>query len=217
VNEVSGLRARKKQESRRKIVAEAERLFRERGYERVRMIDIAQAAEVSEPTLYNYFPSKEHLIFDMDQELEERIVACIKGVAPSKALVEAVRKESLRFLGDLSRSGAGKATHSAIRPAKRGSATGVAPNEFADCASRRRNPPCGEQTEDLSNYRTDSRPIHCGGIRGHSRGVWRRQIEREKREATTAGNSVSGESDPGQPRGLGAACLTSHDSQMLRM
>jgi len=110
VNEVSGLRARKKQESRRKIVAEAERLFRERGYERVRMIDIAQAAEVSEPTLYNYFPSKEHLIFDMDQELEERIVACIKGVAPSKALVEAVRKESLRFLGDLSRSGAGKPT-----------------------------------------------------------------------------------------------------------
>jgi AcrR family transcriptional regulator len=110
INEAGGLRARKKQECRRRIAAEAERLFRERGYERVRMIDIAQAAEVSEPTLYNYFPTKEHLIFDMDQELEERIVGGIKGLAPGKELVEAVRTESLRFLTDLSRSGAGKAT-----------------------------------------------------------------------------------------------------------
>ena len=74
------------------------------------MIDIAQAAEVSEPTLYNYFPTKEHLIFDMDQELEERIVGSIKGLASGKDLVVAVRKGALRFLDDLSRSTAGKAT-----------------------------------------------------------------------------------------------------------
>lgn len=74
------------------------------------MIDIAQAADVSEPTLYNYFPTKEHLIFDMDQELEERIVACIQGLAPGKPLVEAVRTGALRFLDDLCRSTAGKVT-----------------------------------------------------------------------------------------------------------
>ena len=104
------MRARKKRECRRKIAAEKERLFRERGYRQVRMIDIAEAAEVSEPTLYNYFPTKEHLIFDMDQELEGRIVGCIKDLAPGKDLVEAVRKEALGFLDDLSRSSAGKAT-----------------------------------------------------------------------------------------------------------
>lgn len=110
IHEAGGLRARKKRECRRKIAAEAERLFRERGYRQVRMIDIAEAAEVSEPTLYNYFPTKEHLIFDMDQELEGRIVGCIKDLAPGKDLVEAVRKEALGFLDDLSRSSAGKAT-----------------------------------------------------------------------------------------------------------
>jgi len=110
IHSAGGLRASKKQGCRRRIAAEAERLFRERGYQHVRMIDIARAAEISEPTLYNYFPTKEHLIFDMDQELEERIVGCIKGLAPGKELVEAVRRGALRFLDDLCQSNAGKAT-----------------------------------------------------------------------------------------------------------
>ena len=110
MNDAGGLRARKKQECRRRIAAEAERLFRERGYQQVRMIDIAEAAEISEPTLYNYFPTKEHLIFDMDQELEERIVGCIKGLRPGSEFDEAVRKEALRFLNDLCQSNAGNAT-----------------------------------------------------------------------------------------------------------
>lgn len=110
MHESLGLRERKKQQCRKRIAAEVERLFRERGYEHVRMVDIAQAAEVSEPTLYNYFPTKEHLIFDMDQELEERIVGCIKGLTPGKKLVEAVRKEALRFLEDLVRSSPGETT-----------------------------------------------------------------------------------------------------------
>jgi AcrR family transcriptional regulator len=105
--EDGGLRARKKQETRSKIVAEAERLFRERGYSRVRMIDVAKAADVSEPTLYNYFPTKEHLVFDMDQELEERIVACIQGVTPGKKLMAAVRAGALKFLDDLCGSSPG--------------------------------------------------------------------------------------------------------------
>lgn len=109
IHDAGGLRARKKHECRKRIAAEAERLFRERGYRHVRMIDIAQAAEVSEPTLYNYFPTKEHLIFDLDRELEERIVGCIEGLTPGKELVEAVRDGALRFLDDLCRSNAGKA------------------------------------------------------------------------------------------------------------
>jgi len=104
------LRARKKQECRRRIAAEAERLFRERGFQHVRMIDIAQAADVSEPTLYNYFPTKEHLVLDMDQELEERIVGCVKGLKPGSELVEAVRTGALNFLDDLCQSSAGKPT-----------------------------------------------------------------------------------------------------------
>jgi hypothetical protein len=47
-------------------------------------------------------------VFDMDQELEERIVACIQGLPPGKKLIAAVRQGALRFLDDLCRSGAGK-------------------------------------------------------------------------------------------------------------
>jgi AcrR family transcriptional regulator len=54
-----GLRERKKRQTKQRIADEAASLFRLRGYETVRISDIAAAAEVSEQTLYNYFPSKE--------------------------------------------------------------------------------------------------------------------------------------------------------------
>src|SRR5215472_17565679 len=58
-----GLRNRKKQQTRKTIATVAAELFNSRGYENVRMRDLAHAADVSEQTLYNYFPTKEHLIF----------------------------------------------------------------------------------------------------------------------------------------------------------
>jgi AcrR family transcriptional regulator len=39
-------------------MATAATLFAERGYEHVAVIDIARAAEVSEQTIFNYFPTK---------------------------------------------------------------------------------------------------------------------------------------------------------------
>jgi Bacterial regulatory proteins, tetR family len=42
-------------------------LFAERGYGHVAVSDIAKAAEVSEPTVYNYFPTKERLVLDRDE------------------------------------------------------------------------------------------------------------------------------------------------------
>ena len=52
----------------------------------MRMIDIARAADVAEQTLYNYFPTKEHLIFDMDQEFEaESLLLCFAEILTSLA------------------------------------------------------------------------------------------------------------------------------------
>lgn len=108
-NSVEGLRTRKKKETRHKIAEVAAELFKSHGYENVRMRDIALAADVSEQTLYNYFPSKEHLIFDQQQEFEALIVNTVTGKPEGVPLSEALRHRATQFLHDLSQN-AGKAT-----------------------------------------------------------------------------------------------------------
>ena len=58
-----GLRERKKQQTRQLIAETARRLFGERGFERVTVAEIARAANVSEQTVFNYFPTKEDLVY----------------------------------------------------------------------------------------------------------------------------------------------------------
>jgi AcrR family transcriptional regulator len=95
------LRVRKKRQTRERIAAVAARLFRTHGYERVRMRDIAKAADVAEQTLYNYFPTKEHLVFDRDQEFEQQLVNVVRQRRLGTTIASAVRREATRFLGEL--------------------------------------------------------------------------------------------------------------------
>lgn len=62
MNEPPGLRARKKARTHDAIAGAAISLFLERGFDRVSVNDIAAAAEISKPTLFRYFPSKEDLV-----------------------------------------------------------------------------------------------------------------------------------------------------------
>jgi AcrR family transcriptional regulator len=59
-----GLRERKKREMRRQLSDTAAGMFLERGFDGVRVADIAEACGVSEKTVFNYFPSKEALVLD---------------------------------------------------------------------------------------------------------------------------------------------------------
>jgi AcrR family transcriptional regulator len=95
------LRARKKRQTRERVAAVAARLFRTHGYEHVRMRDIAKAADVAEQTLYNYFPTKEHLVFDRDQEFEQQLVNVVRQRRLGTTIASAVRREATRFLGEL--------------------------------------------------------------------------------------------------------------------
>ena len=59
-----GLRERKKRLMRQQLSDTATRMFMERGFDGVRVSEIAEACGVSEKTVFNYFPTKEALILD---------------------------------------------------------------------------------------------------------------------------------------------------------
>jgi AcrR family transcriptional regulator len=86
----TGLRDLKKARTRRLIADTAARLFAERGYERVAVSDVARAAEVAEQTVYNYFPTKERLVIDREEQVQDRLCDLIRsrppGVTPAAAI-----------------------------------------------------------------------------------------------------------------------------------
>ena len=62
MTEPAGLRARKKARTHDAIADAAISLFLAHGFDQVPVTDIAAAAEVSKPTLFRYFPTKEDLV-----------------------------------------------------------------------------------------------------------------------------------------------------------
>jgi AcrR family transcriptional regulator len=89
-----GLRERKKARTRQVIAAAAARLFAERGYEQVAVSDVAREAEVSEQTVYNYFQTKEQLVTDRDELVQDQLCRLIRarpvGTTPAAAIREFV-------------------------------------------------------------------------------------------------------------------------------
>jgi AcrR family transcriptional regulator len=78
----AGRRERQKQDRERRIVAAARRLFDRKGFAATSMEDVAERADLAVGTLYNYFRSKDQLLFAMSRsdtepllKLGERILA----------------------------------------------------------------------------------------------------------------------------------------------
>lgn len=94
-----GLRAVKKARTRQLIADTAARLFAEQGYEHVSVRDIAREAEVAEQTVYNYFSTKEQLVTDREQQIQDRLCELIRsrptGTSPAAAIRDFVL-ESVR-------------------------------------------------------------------------------------------------------------------------
>jgi AcrR family transcriptional regulator len=84
-----GLRERKKQQTRELLAETARRLFAERGFERVTVAEIARAAEVSEQTVFNYFPTKEDLVYWRLGTFEEELLATVRARDPGESALAA--------------------------------------------------------------------------------------------------------------------------------
>ncbi|MGW0516296.1 TetR/AcrR family transcriptional regulator [Crossiella sp. NPDC003009] len=74
-----GLRERKKRETRQRISNVATELFLARGFDAVTVAEVAEAAEVSKMTVFNYFPRKEDLYLDRHEEIIEVLTSAITG------------------------------------------------------------------------------------------------------------------------------------------
>ena len=89
-----GLRERKKRRTRQQISDVATSLFVVRGFDHVKVAEIAEIVGVSEKTVYNYFPTKESLVFDRADEGIARVAAALRerrqGESPTKAMLRAL-------------------------------------------------------------------------------------------------------------------------------
>ena len=103
-----GLRERKKARTRQVIADAAARLFAQRGYERVAVADVARAAEVSEQTVYNYFQTKEQLVTDRDQLVQDELSRLIRTRAAGTTPAAAIRDFVLDTVEGIRRIPAGQ-------------------------------------------------------------------------------------------------------------
>jgi AcrR family transcriptional regulator len=85
-----GLRERKKRLTRQLISDTATGMFLEAGFDEVRVADVAAACGVSEKTVYNYFPTKESLIFDRFEDMEADVRRALGPDAAPSSPVESV-------------------------------------------------------------------------------------------------------------------------------
>jgi len=96
VNTEPGLRERKKAQTRQTIADVALRLFTERGFDEVTVVEVAREAEVSEATLFNYFPTKEDLLFSRMGAYETRLVDSVRNRDSGTSAVTALTEFLLR-------------------------------------------------------------------------------------------------------------------------
>jgi AcrR family transcriptional regulator len=83
-------RTRKRLVTRQAISDAATRLFMERGFDRVTIDEIAEAADVGRMTVFNHFPRKEDMFFDREQEAHDVAFEAIRSRSPGTSPIGAL-------------------------------------------------------------------------------------------------------------------------------
>ncbi len=89
-----GLRERKKARLRQQIIDTSIRLFRKRGYENTRVEDIVRILEISQPTFFRYFPSKDAVL----REVGRRGFCCMQEHLETELSTDATIADRLRHM-----------------------------------------------------------------------------------------------------------------------
>jgi len=98
-SEKPGLRERKKQRTRELIAETAMRLFLKRGFDGVTVAEVARAAEVSEKTVFNYFPTKEDLVYWRLETFEDELLSTIRDRKAGESVLAAYERFVLQRRG----------------------------------------------------------------------------------------------------------------------
>ena len=96
-----GLRELKKQRTRQLIADTAWRLFAQHGFDEVPVAQVAREAEVSEATVFNYFPTKEDLVFHRMEAFEQELLSALRDRPEGESIVQAFGRFALRPRGFL--------------------------------------------------------------------------------------------------------------------
>ncbi|MBS7809761.1 TetR/AcrR family transcriptional regulator [Roseococcus pinisoli] len=95
-------RSRKRLATRQGISNAATQLFFERGFDRVTVDEIAEAADVGRMTVFNHFPRKEDMFFDRDEEGREVLRDALRQRDPGVSPVETLRRLAHRLIAERS-------------------------------------------------------------------------------------------------------------------
>ena len=95
----TGLRERKKQQTRQLLADTARRLFVKRGFEHVSVAEVARAADVSEATVFNYFPTKEDLVYSGLEAFEDELLRAVSERPAGEAVIDAFGRFILQARG----------------------------------------------------------------------------------------------------------------------
>ncbi len=97
----TGLRERKRQQTRERLTRAAMALFLERGFEATTLDDIAAAADISRRSFFHYFASKEDVVFAWQEESTAALIAAVAARPSDESMLAAAENAITAMIGQL--------------------------------------------------------------------------------------------------------------------
>ena len=93
-----GRRERKRRETRARIADTAMALFQDKGFAAVTVDEIAEAADISKPTFFNYFAAKDDVVLAWQDKFAVRLSEAVAARPPEESLAQAVEEAMIAAL-----------------------------------------------------------------------------------------------------------------------
>lgn len=98
--ESTGLRERKKEQTRQALITASLKLFRKNGFTTTSVDDIVAACDVSPRTFYRYFPTKEDVLYADADRRTALLLSVLAGRPPDETPLVALRRSMMALIPD---------------------------------------------------------------------------------------------------------------------